>query len=187
MLNRRMGAAGRQTAVQVVAVAVLAVAAAIFLRWYGDKHDFFDLRIYVSAMRWWAGGHPLYDYAQPDRVQGKLYFTYPPFTALLLRPFAAVPINVTIGVFIAGTALALALTTWWLVGPLARRVGWPRWFVAGLALPFAYTIEPTRETFTLGQINMLLIVLILADLCFAVPRKWRWAGVGVGLATALKL
>ena len=34
---------------------------------------------------------------------------------------------------------------------------------------------------------MLLVVLILADLLFAVPRNSRWAGVGIGLATALKL
>jgi alpha-1,2-mannosyltransferase len=201
MLTRRITAAG-----QAAAVATLAVAAALFLRWYGNKHNYFDLRIYVSAMRWWAGGHPLYDYAQPDRVQGELYFTYPPFTALVLRPFAAVPIRFTIGVFIVGTAIALAITTWWLVAPLADRYGMPRWFAAGLAIPLVFVIEPTRETFTLGQINMLLIVLLLADLLFAVPRAssgapasnrassgapasngWRWAGVGIGLATALKL
>jgi alpha-1,2-mannosyltransferase len=138
-------------------------------------------------MRWWADGHPLYAYAQPDRVQGELYFTYPPFTALVLRPFAPLPIRYTIGVFIVGTAIALAVTTWWLVAPLADRYGLPRWFAAGLAIPLVFVIEPTRETFTLGQINMLLIVLLLADLLFAVPRGWRWAGVGVGLATALKL
>jgi alpha-1,2-mannosyltransferase len=182
MLNRRITAAG-----QAAVVATLTVTAALFLRWYGNKHNYFDLRIYVSAMRWWAGGHPLYDYAQPDRVQGKLYFTYPPFTALVLRPFAAVPIRFTIGVFIVGTAIALAVTTWWLVAPLADRFGLPRWFAAGVAIPLVFMIEPTRETFTLGQINMLLVVLLLADLLFAVPNDWRWAGVGVGLATALKL
>jgi alpha-1,2-mannosyltransferase len=182
LLTRRITAAG-----QAAAVATLTVAAALFLRWYGNKHNYFDLRIYVSAMRWWADGHPLYDYAQPDRVQGHLYFTYPPFTALVLRPFAALPVRYTIGVFIVGTAIALAVTTWWLVAPLADRYGLPRWFAAGLAIPLVFVIEPTRETFTLGQINMLLIVLLLADLLFAVPRDWRWAGVGIGLATALKL
>ena len=44
-------------------------------------------------------GHPLYDYAQPDRVQGELYFTYPPFAALLLRPFAGLPLGLTIAIF----------------------------------------------------------------------------------------
>jgi alpha-1,2-mannosyltransferase len=175
------------TWIQLASVGVVAAATAVFLYWYGNGHDFFDLRIYVSAMRWWAGGHPLYDYAQPDRVQGKLYFTYPPFTALLLRPFADVPVRLTIGLFTAGTVVLTMAITWFLVAPVADRHGWPRWYAAGLAIPLAFTIEPSRETITLGQINMLLVVLILADVLFAVPRNSRLAGVGVGLATALKL
>ncbi|MCW6005593.1 DUF2029 domain-containing protein [Micromonospora sp. CPCC 205371] len=141
----------------------------------------------MSAMRWWADGNPLYDYAQPDRVQGELYFTYPPFAALLLRPFAEIPLGATFAIFTIGSAVAVALTTWWLAAPVAERRGLPRWYAAGLAVPFVFAIEPTRETITFGQINMLLIVLILGDLLIAVPRNSRWAGVGIGLATALKL
>ncbi|MEH1127622.1 glycosyltransferase family 87 protein [Micromonospora sp. CPCC 206061] len=165
----------------------LAAAVGWFLHWYGNRHDFFDLRIYMSAMRWWADGNPLYDYAQPDRVQGELYFTYPPFAALLLRPFAELPLGATFAIFTVGSAIAVAVTTWWLVAPVAERRGLPRWYAAGLAIPLVFAIEPTRETITFGQINMLLIVLILADLLIAVPRNSRWAGVGIGLATALKL
>src|SRR5687767_8701722 len=112
--NARPPAAAGGRRVAVVAAVAAAVAAALWA--YGNRHDFFDLRIYVSAMRWWADGHDLYAYAQPYRVQGELYFTYPPFAALLLRPFADLPIGVTIAVFTAGTALAIGLTTWWLVG-----------------------------------------------------------------------
>jgi alpha-1,2-mannosyltransferase len=173
--------------IRPASVAVVAGAVAAFLLWYGNRHDFYDLRIYVSAMRWWADGHPLYDYAQPDRVQGHLYFTYPPFTALLMRPLADVPIGATIAGLTTFTVLATIVTTWWLVAPVAARHGWPRWYAAGLAVPLVFAIEPSRETITLGQINMLLVVLILADLLLGVPRNSRLAGVGVGLATALKL
>ncbi|HYN93042.1 MAG TPA: glycosyltransferase 87 family protein [Pilimelia sp.] len=175
------------TGARVAVVAAVAVVVATALLAYGNRHDFFDLRIYVAAMRWWAGGHDLYDYAQPDRVQGELYFTYPPFAALLLRPLADLRFCVTIALFTAGTVAAVGATTWWLVGPLAGARGWPRWFVAGLATPLVFLIEPTRETVTQGQINMLLIVLIVGDLLLAVPRRWRLAGAGIGLATALKL
>lgn len=173
--------------VRIAAVAGLAAAVGWFLHWYGNRHDFFDLRIYMSAMRWWADGNPLYDYAQPDRVQGELYFTYPPFAALLLRPFAELPLGATFAIFTIGSAIAVAVTTWWLVAPVAQRRGLPRWYAAGLAIPLVFAIEPTRETVTFGQINMLLILLILGDLLIAVPRNSRWAGVGIGLATALKL
>jgi alpha-1,2-mannosyltransferase len=173
--------------VRITAVVGLAAAVGWFLHWYGNRHDFFDLRIYMSAMRWWADGNPLYDYAQPDRVQGELYFTYPPFAALLLRPFAEIPLGATFAIFTIGSAVAVAVTTWWLVAPVAEHRGLPRWYPAGLAIPLVFAIEPTRETITFGQINMLLIVLILGDLLIAVPRNSRWAGVGIGLATALKL
>jgi alpha-1,2-mannosyltransferase len=138
-------------------------------------------------MRWWADGHPLYDYAQPDRVQGQLYFTYPPFTAVLMRPLAGIPIGVTSALLTAFTVVATIVTTWWLVAPVADRHGWSRWYAAGLAVPLVFAVEPSRETITLGQINMLLVVLILADLLRWVPRDSRLAGAGVGLATALKL
>ncbi|WFE24131.1 glycosyltransferase 87 family protein [Solwaraspora sp. WMMD937] len=172
---------------RVAVVVALSTAVVAALIWYGNRHDFYDLKIYLSAMRWWADGNQLYDYVQPDIVQGQLYFTYPPFTALLLRPFAAVGAGTAAAVFTVGTLLAVMVTTVWLVTPIARRRGLPRWWLAGLAVPLVVLIEPTRETIFLGQINMLLVVLILADLLFAVPKRSRWAGVGTGLATAIKL
>jgi alpha-1,2-mannosyltransferase len=176
---------GRTVRRLVSVVAVAAMAPVMYV--IGTEHNFFDLRIYMSAMRWWAAGNPLYDYAQPDRVQGALYFTYPPFAALLLRPFADLPLGVTITIFTILTMLGVAVTTWWLVTPVADRHGLPRWFVVGLAVPLVFAAESTRETITFGQINMLLVALTLADLLFAVRRKSRWSGVGIGLATAIKL
>ncbi|HET8684367.1 MAG TPA: glycosyltransferase family 87 protein [Micromonosporaceae bacterium] len=172
---------------RAAAVTALTVAVAAALAVYGNRHQYFDLKIYVSAMRWWAQGRPLYDYAQADPVQGDLYFTYPPFAALLLWPFGQLPLDVTIAVFTWGTAAALAVTTYWLVAPVADRRGLPRWYAAGLAVPLAFLIEPSRETITFGQLNLLLVVLVLADLLFAIPRGWRLAGAGIGLATAIKL
>ncbi|MFI6758864.1 glycosyltransferase family 87 protein [Micromonospora sp. NPDC050417] len=176
---------GRTARRLVVTVVLAAVVPVVYL--LGTPHNFFDLKIYMKAMRFWADGHPLYDYAQPDRVQGELYFTYPPFSALLLRPFADLRLGVTVAIFTILTSLAVVVTTWWLVKPIADRRGIPRWFAAGVAIPLVFAAESTRETITFGQINMLLVVLILADLLFAVPRNSRWAGVGIGLATALKL
>ena len=176
---------GRTVRRLVTVVALAAVLPALYLP--GLVHDFFDLKIYMRAMDWWAAGHPLYDYVQPDRVQGALYFTYPPFSALLLRPFALLPLGVTVATFTILTAIGLVVTTRWLVQPMIERHDLPRVFTVTVAVLLVFTVESTRETITFGQINMLLVVLILADLLFAVPQGRRWAGVGVGLATALKL
>ncbi|SCF33331.1 alpha-1,2-mannosyltransferase [Micromonospora viridifaciens] len=166
-------------------VALAAVLPALYQPSLG--HDFFDLKIYMRAMDWWATGHPLYDYVQSDRVQGALYFTYPPFAALLLRPFALLPLGVAVAVFTVLTLIGLVVTTRWLVLPVVERHGLPRLFAVTVAVLLVLAVESTRETLTFGQINMLLVVLILTDLLFAVPGERRWAGVGVGLATALKL
>ncbi|SCG38547.1 glycosyltransferase family 87 protein [Micromonospora inositola] len=176
---------GRTVRRLVTVIALAAVLPALYLPGLG--HHFFDLKIYMRAMDWWAGGHPLYDYVQPDRVQGALYFTYPPLTALLLRPFALLPLGLTVAVFTVLTAIGVVVTTRWLVTPVVARHDLPRLFSLTLAVLLVFAVESTRETITFGQINMLLVVLILADLLFAVPQGRRWAGVGVGLATALKL
>ncbi|MEV1158591.1 glycosyltransferase family 87 protein [Micromonospora chokoriensis] len=176
---------GRLVRRLVAVVALLAVLPALYLP--GLVHNFFDLKIYMSAMDWWRVGHPLYDYVQPDRVQGELYFTYPPFSALLLWPFGLLKLGATVTIFTVLTVLAVVLTTRWLVMPVIARHGLPRTFTVTAAVLLVLAVESTRETITFGQINMLLVVLILADLLFAVPQARRWAGVGVGLATALKL
>ncbi|MEU7589939.1 glycosyltransferase family 87 protein [Micromonospora sp. NPDC049230] len=176
---------GRTVRRLVAVVAVIALLPALYLR--GLNHKFLDLKIYMSAVDWWREGHPLYDYVQPDRVQGELYFTYPPFSALLLWPFGLLRLGATVAIFTVLTVLAVVLTTRWLVLPVIARHGLPRTFTLIIAVLLVLAMESTRETITFGQINMLLVVLILADLLFAVPQARRWAGVGVGLATALKL
>ncbi|MET8041707.1 glycosyltransferase family 87 protein [Micromonospora sp. NPDC005215] len=176
---------GRTVRRLVTVVALLAVLPALYLP--GLNHKFLDLKIYMSAVDWWRVGHPLYDYVQPDRVQGELYFTYPPFSALLLWPFGLLRLDATVAIFTVLTVLAVVLTTRWLMMPVIARHDLPRAFTLTAAVLLVLAVESTRETITFGQINMLLVVLILADLLFAVPQARRWAGIGVGLATALKL
>ncbi len=177
----------RATRMRVTAVAVVVLAVGIGHYWYGNRHNYYDLRIYDDAIRWWASGRPLYEFSHFDRIQGPLGFTYPPFAAVLMYPMAWVPVGVVVTVMVVANLAALVLTTAWLVFPLADRHRQPRWFVLGLALPLASTLEPIRETITFGQINLLLAVLVLGDLLLLLPRGSRWTGVGVGLATAVKL
>jgi alpha-1,2-mannosyltransferase len=171
--------------VLVIVLIVAGTSAGQF--WYGNRHNFYDLRIYFGAIRWWAQGHPLYDYSVPDKIQGTLGFTYPPFAALLMYPMSWLLLGFVIWVLFVANAVAIVVTTVWLVYPLADRHGWPRWYALAIALPMLTALEPIRETVTFGQINLLLALLVLGDLLLLVPRGSRWAGIGVGLATAVKL
>src|SRR5215469_4957120 len=139
------------TRTAIVVAVVIAVAAAQW--WYGNRHDFFDLKIYFSAIRWWASGHQLYDFIQPDKIQTSLGFTYPPFAAFLMYPMAWLPLRVVIVAIWVGSAACVVLVTVWLMRPLATRHGWPLWYAACLAIPLISTLEPIRENFAFGQIN----------------------------------
>jgi alpha-1,2-mannosyltransferase len=73
------------------------------------------------------------------------------------------------------------------VTPAARRAGLPIWYAVSLACVLAIALDPVRETFTFGQVNLLLAALVAVDVLVGVAGGRRWAGVGVGLATAVKL
>ncbi|GHJ09539.1 membrane protein [Micromonospora humidisoli] len=180
-----MAQGARRTTGQVVAVVVLAVAVAAFLSVAAVRHGFFDLKVYYGALTFWVHDHgEIYDYLKPGTQYG---FTYPPFAALVMLPMAYLPWPVAITVSVAATVVVSAVLVWWLLDPVARRAGWTRWFVLAVALCLAAAFEPMRETVNFGQVNMLLLFLVAVDLLRLLPAGNRWAGVGIGLATAIKL
>ncbi|MEO3743022.1 glycosyltransferase 87 family protein [Plantactinospora sp. B5E13] len=181
---------------QVPFVVALAVLVTGFLSVAAVRHGFFDLAVYWGAVHHWvrADGQ-IYDWLMPDSKYG---FTYPPFAALLMYPMAYLGWHTAIVIHVTLTVLASTLLIWWLVDPIARRTGWTRWFTLAVALCLAAAFEPMRETVNFGQVNMLLLFLVGVDLLWLVapvtpfgrrlPARYRrFAGVGIGLATAIKL
>ncbi len=195
----------RWTLVRIGTVAVAVLTARWAIHRYGRFYNFFDMNIYHGAMVWWTGGGNLYDYVFPDTTLG---YTYPPFAAVLMAPMALLPALSAGYVNTALSLLALGALLAWLLVPVADRFGWSRWFTLAVALPMAVATEPIRESLGFGQINILLGALIYADM-IALRRRSRLAagltrlragsllpplitsgvlaGVGVGLATAIKL
>jgi alpha-1,2-mannosyltransferase len=84
------------------------------------------------------------------------------------------------------SAGVVVLVTWWLVAPVARRHRAAPWFPVALAVPLVLAVEPIRLTLGEGQLNMFIFALVLLDVV-ALRRGRAWCGVGIGLATALKL
>jgi alpha-1,2-mannosyltransferase len=176
---------GRRVAARTAAVlALVALAALVSVVVPNDPwHNWFDLRVYDGAAEWWRSGRPLYDYTYGRTQYG---FTYPPFAALLMLPMTLLPIEAVAAVHATVNLLVLAGVTWWLVAPLARRHGRPVGFSVAAAVPVLFVLEPVRETIGFGQVNLVLLALVLADVA-ALRRGSRWAGVGIGLAAALKI
>jgi alpha-1,2-mannosyltransferase len=175
-----------RTAARLAAVGAVTVTTGVYLSRlvvYSPSHRFFDLRVYRGAVRWWLDGRPLYEFVLPHTSKG---FTYPPFAVLVLLPTAvgsetAAEVLLTL----ASTALVV-LTTWMLLAPVATRHGWSRWFVVALAVPPVIAMEPIRETLGWGQIGLVLLTLVLVDVA-ALQSGHAWAGVGLGLAAAIKV
>jgi alpha-1,2-mannosyltransferase len=169
----------------VLVVAALAAVVAAFLSVAAVRHGFFDLRVYHGAVNFWVHDRgEIYDYLKPDSKYG---FTYPPFAALIMLPMAHLSWHGTIVVSVAASVVAAGAVLWWLVDPIARRQRWTRWFALAVAMCLAAAFEPMRETVNFGQVNALLLALVAGDLLRLVGRGSRWAGVGIGLATAVKL
>jgi alpha-1,2-mannosyltransferase len=166
-------------------VTVLSAAAAItvlLVTMWGSGH-FFDLGVYRGAVRYWlVDGGDLYAFRHEDSPFG---FTYPPFAALVLSPLAAMSWPVTVVAAAAASIAAVVLLLRWLLVPILRRHSWPVW--AGCALVFCalLVLDPVRATLRMGQINLVLLALICFDQ--HILRRGRWAGIGIGIAAAIKL
>ena len=94
------------------------------------------------------------------------------------------PGAVAIGL-VVNTAMVVLLLRWFLV-PMLRRRSWPIGTPCALAFLAVVMFEPARDTFSFGQINLVLLALVCADLR-ALTTGRRAAGVGIGLAAAIKL
>ncbi len=175
----------RRTTVQLLVVLGLAAAAWVFLWNFAVRHGSFDLKVYYGAVNYWADGNgEVYDYVKPFSKYG---FTYPPFAALAMAPMAILPWWAVNALAVAGTAVATVVILNWFLRPVAARYGWTGWFTVAVATIVVAVFEPLRETVSFGQVNMLLLFLVLVDFRLFIGRGSRLGGVAIGLATAIKL
>ncbi|MFD8599936.1 glycosyltransferase 87 family protein [Kitasatospora sp. NPDC059646] len=175
------------TAARAATLAAAVLATAVVLAVIPGHRGWFDIGVYYGAVRHWLDTGRLYDYVRPGTAYG---FTYPPFAAVCMLPMRLLGWHPAIAVGVALSAVATALVLYWLVDPIARRRGWCRWYAFGLAACLCALTNPVRDTFSFGQVNLLLVALVLADRRLARLRGSRWTfltGVGTGLAAAIKL
>jgi alpha-1,2-mannosyltransferase len=130
--------------------------------------------------------HPahLYNARMGAAAASRLPFTYPPFAALVFA--AASPFG--FGAWqIALVVIDLILLP--VIVYAALRICGHNG-IGGAALAFvlaaiALWLEPVYLTMLFGQINLILLALIMVDL--ALPDSSRWKGIGIGIAAGLKL
>ncbi|ALV37499.1 glycosyltransferase 87 family protein [Streptomyces sp. CdTB01] len=167
---------------RILLVTAAAVAVTVFTATVPLLRDWFDLRVYYGAVDTWIHhGGRLYDYRVPGTAYG---FTYPPFAAVAMLPMALVGLRTAIVLALLLNLAALALIVHLLTDGAWRRLGW---FGCALGACLLALFEPLRDTFSFGQVNLLLLALVLVDARLLRTGHDRWAGVGIGLAAAVKL
>ncbi|KAA0083650.1 DUF2029 domain-containing protein [Mycolicibacterium sp. P9-64] len=156
-----------------------------------------DIDVYRMGGRAWLDGTPLYSDGTMFHTRAglDLPFTYPPLAAVVFAPFAWLSLSgagVTITVI---TLLLLVVSTWIVLTRLqvleratfAPGPAWLRrgWLAVAIVAPAVVYLEPIRANFDFGQINVVLMTLVIAD---CVPRRTPWPrGLLLGVAIALKL
>ncbi|TLS43292.1 DUF2029 domain-containing protein [Streptomyces montanus] len=167
---------------RLLCVLLLATAVALFTATVPLLRNWFDLRVYYGAVDAWIHhGGRIYDYRVPGTTYG---FTYPPFAAVTMLPMALCGLHTAIAV---GLLLNLAATA--VVLRILAPLGLMRhgWFGCAVVVCLLALLEPVRDTFSFGQVNLVLLALVLGDAWLLSTGRGRWAGVGIGLAAAIKL
>ncbi|MFB7928289.1 glycosyltransferase 87 family protein [Streptomyces sp. NPDC056039] len=162
----------------------LATVVTVFTATVPLLRDWFDLRVYYGSIDTWVHhGGRIYDYRVPGTTYG---FTYPPFAAVAMLPMALLDLRTAIAAALLLNLAALAVILRLLTGPERRRHGWYGWALIACLLAL---FEPLRDTLSFGQVNLLLLALVLTDAALLATgrRCGRWAGIGIGLAAAIKL
>ncbi|MEV8363597.1 glycosyltransferase 87 family protein [Streptomyces niveus] len=180
---------GRGSRRRYLLLGVLCAGVTAFVATVPFHRDWFDLWVYYDAVHHWtdsAGGlrgDGLYDYRVPGQVYG---FTYPPFAALCVLPLSLFSWPVALTAGIAANLGALALILRRLAEPVIRRHGLDRLTSYVLLLCLLALLEPVYDSISFGQVNLLLLALVLTDARLLATGS-RWAGIGIGLAAAVKL
>ena len=144
-------------------------------------HQQLDLSIYLLG-----GAHAsANDLFTVTSSTDHLGFTYPPFSALLFAPFAHFPLRACEVVFswvnLAALFALIVVSLRAVCTALDKRT--VVWWGLALVLP-VLLFDPVRQTFLLGQVNIILALMIVADLTMDLPLP---RGILVGLAAAIKV
>lgn len=163
---------------------VLVLAPFVFLAVVGalpGDQGFVDLNVYRAGGLLWRTGQPLYDGQFPRiLVDQTLVFTYPPLSAMLFAPVSLLTMTAAKVLLTVLSIAAIAVTVAIVGRERALSV------TAILALGAVVVVfEPFRQNFVFGQVNTILMALVVAD-CL-LPRTWWPRGMLVGLAAAIKL
>src|SRR5580658_10925798 len=129
---------------------------------------------------------PLYDWVGYGKLH--LPFTYTPFASLVFALVSFFPYQLSLKLSVAVNLISLLAVVWFTLGGLGYRRLTIRAGATLLGTAAVLWTEPVLRTIYLGQVNLVLLALIMWDLCQPDTAKSRWwKGFGTGIAAGIKL
>jgi alpha-1,2-mannosyltransferase len=164
----------------VAALALIAYVAA-YAHWPTLRMQV-DLMVYRFAAERLLAGLDLYSTGLTGN-HTELLFIYPPFAAICATPLALLDSTTVQWLWLLGMAAALTYAVVRMLTSMGMRTGGALASLTALLVGMIAWLEPLRLTAELGQINVVLLVLVVVDLL----GRGKWSGIGIGLAAGLKL
>lgn len=168
-----------------VAILVLATVAyvAIYLRWPALAAQV-DLQVYRFGAARVLEGQDLYSLGLTGNPH-TLLFDYSPFAALCFLPLALVTTPVAqVAGFVGNLVLVTYVVRRALIS-LGVTASAERWALCAMLVGLVCWLDPVRLSLQLGQINLVILAVVVADVLG--PDTRRWAGVGIGIVAGIKL
>lgn len=176
----------------VVAVLSLLAYVAAYVHWPTLSMQV-DLMVYRFAAERLMGGLDLYSVGLTGKP-GELLFIYPPFAALCAVPLALLDSATVHVLWLLGTVALLTYVVVRMLKAMGMPTGGGLVSLTALMVGVIAWLEPLRLTAELGQINLVLLALVVVDLSpqasrgrYLQARHNKWAGIGIGLAAGIKL
>jgi alpha-1,2-mannosyltransferase len=168
-----------------IAATALVVSALFYVLYLSRRHmlSWFDLDVYNHAGLI-VRQHPAILYSWHLLHTPGIKFTYTPFAGLIFAAGSELSLP-TLHWLMTVTSIAALMTVIWLT---FRALDWhgQRRLTATLGVSaLCLWLEPVIRALILGQIELLLMVLIIWDLSQS-DRRW-WKGAGIGIAAGVKM
>jgi alpha-1,2-mannosyltransferase len=173
----------RHTGLLVVGAVMFAGAlVAYVVTVLGHPHDLWamsDLKVYR-----WGGLLARHSTSLYDKTTGGFAFTYAPVAAAIFACLSVFSMATLRWMMTVASLFSLVATVWLAWGALDYRRTSVRLGATFVVCAAALWTEPVQKTLWFGQINLILMLLVMADLRQDDGRWWK--GVGVGIATGIK-
>lgn len=159
----------------------------------GATVNFVDLHVYTDGgliLRHMLPGYhphgstPLYSWGGLGSLE--LKFTYTPFAAVAFVLVTLAPWHIAQDLSVAVNVIALVAAVWFTYGGLGYRNRQIRLGVTLLTAAAVFWTEPVQRTIYLGQVNLVLMALVIWDVCQPSEGRW-WKGAATGVAAGIKL